>query len=123
MNKRLVTLTILASTLALASCGASDTSQGNNSYSAPLATPAPQMDPDDLYTAVIQSQFPSEYSILGRDFVIKFGHLSCDAIDNGTTIEGFALMAQEYNVDPSLLGGLIGAAIPAYCPWNSGYFG
>jgi hypothetical protein len=122
MKKHLLTTTLLAGTLVLASCGASNQSQGNNSFSAPVATAAPYVNIDDAYASVIEEMYPTEYNSMGRSFIIDFAKKACNAIDNGLTLEGLAMLAQQTQVDAGLVGALVGAGIPAYCPWNEGFW-
>ena len=75
-------------------------------------------DDEETYLSVIDEQYPSVISSMGEKWVVDFGKIACSAIDDGLTLQGIAMLALENNVDPEMLGFLIGAAIPTFCPRN-----
>lgn len=89
-------------------------------YEAPVSTDPPSMSNADIFVSMINSEYPYVQSQLGgRSELIKFGKLVCQAIDQGSTLADFAAMAVTNDVDPEMLGFIIGASIPAFCPENS----
>ena len=72
----------------------------------------------DVYILSIQSKYPAEATILGRVPLIKLGNQICNAIDEGTTMAGFAAMAVAAGLDAALFGHIIGSAVPTFCPEN-----
>lgn len=78
-----------------------------------------QSDINDVYIATIDSEYPWVKDALGgRSELIQFGKLVCQAIDEGSTLADFALMAIDNDIDPEMLGFMMGAAVIAYCPEN-----
>lgn len=78
------------------------------------------MSDGEIFVETVEGAYPGTASTLGgKSELIKFGNLVCAAIDEGNTLYDFANMAVDNNVDPEMLGFIIGAAIPAFCPENS----
>lgn len=118
--KKVTTICIAA--LALAGCGASTT---GSSYQAPETTQyVPQTTQttygdDDLFVAAVSSEYPAVMGQLGgRSQLIRLGNLICQAIDEGSTLADFAMLAVDNDVDPEMLGFIMGVAISIYCPNN-----
>lgn len=84
----------------------------------PVITSNTYKDSETLYIEAVSSRYPTEVSSMGKKMVIDFGHLVCNAIDNGLTVEQLALMADSNNVDVEMVGYLTGAAISYLCPEN-----
>lgn len=96
------------------------TSTTDAPYEAPVVTDPPSMSNADIFVSMINDEYPYVQSQLGgRSELIQFGKLVCQAIDEGSTLADFAAMALDNNVDPEMLGFIIGASIPAFCPENS----
>ena len=74
---------------------------------------------EDLYIETINDEYPwVEDAIGGRSELIKLGKLICQAIDEGSTLEDFAMMALSNDVDPEMFGFVIGVGVVAFCPEN-----
>lgn len=84
----------------------------------PVATTPPYDSDEELYLSTVRSEYPMVIESMGEQWVIEFGKIACTAIDDGLTLAGIATLAIQNNVDPEMLGYLIGAAIPAFCPEN-----
>jgi hypothetical protein len=110
------------SIFALASCTtetrviekAPDTTQ----YSAPAQTQPPYVSRDTNFLSGLTNDYPSEVAMLGKAKLLEMGGLTCDAIDEGSTIEDFALLAVRNDVDAGFIGALIREAVENYCPDN-----
>lgn len=85
-------------------------------YVAPTQPPA--SDPDTRFMNNITSDFPYEVSKLGKANTLEMGHLVCDAIDEGNTLQDFVDMANRTGVDAGFIGALIREAVHNFCPEN-----
>lgn len=86
---------------------------------APVITnPPPKASPIQEYMDSITVMYPSEVARMGEKLITDFAYTVCDAIDNGLTVEGLALMAMQNDVDVEFIGFLTGAAIRHICPDN-----
>jgi hypothetical protein len=71
----------------------------------------------DAYLQVIYDEYPS---LMGNDgLLIEFGYTVCDAIDEGMTLQDLTFIAIDANMDTYTIGYITGAAIMAFCSWNS----
>jgi hypothetical protein len=61
---------------------------------------------------------PTEVSRLGKASVLELGRLTCEAIDEGTTIGDFVKMAGNTGASPEFIGSLIREAVENFCPEN-----
>ena len=81
-------------------------SRGNNSH-------------ENLYLDIILSEYPNVVAVMGSEWIIDFGHNTCDAISDGSdwqTIQGWI-------DDPSLydeISYMVAAAVTIFCPENEG---
>ena len=75
---------------------------------------------EDLYIAYLYTEPQTSWMIdaNGRQWMLELGYLSCQAIDEGTTLAGFASIATETGTDPEALGLIVGSAITLFCPEN-----
>lgn len=91
---------------------------------APVITQAPvnSFSKEDLYITTLEDSYPQLMTQYGRTWLIEFGNTLCDAIDGGLTLSKLAEMSYDYDVDATQLGFITGAAITAFCPYNSGFF-
>lgn len=71
-----------------------------------------------LYMESIASEFPSVVNKFGKEFVLNFGYTVCEEIDRGMTIEDLLQMTSAYDVDPEMVGYMVGQAIRIFCPEN-----
>lgn len=83
------------------------------------ATAAPvKSDPTTDFLNGMTYSFPSEVASLGKAKVLELGRLTCGAIDEGSTLEDFALLAVRNDVDGGFIGALIREAVHNFCPEN-----
>lgn len=82
-------------------------------------TVASPVSSEDIYFDVIASNYPDVANRFGKQWIVDFGRMMCQSIDEGLTLEGLALMAIEANVEPAMVGYMTGAAIEAFCPYNN----
>ena len=73
---------------------------------------------EDLFLATFKSEYPSEYYAIGEDLLIETGLLMCERIDQGITLTELASSAVANDLDPEMIGFLVGAAVSAFCPDN-----
>lgn len=73
---------------------------------------------EEAFLSGVTFDFPSEVATLGKVVVLEMGRLTCGAIDEGTTIDGFVEMANNAGVDAAFIGALIREAVWNFCPEN-----
>jgi hypothetical protein len=61
---------------------------------------------------------PTEVTRLGKASVLELGRLTCDAIDEGSTISDFVGLANKTGVSAEFFGSLIREAVENFCPEN-----
>ena len=118
--KKIILLT--AASLLMVGCGTrtvvvEQTATTAPSYSEPQEE-APAYNKDDLYVSIVRDEYPSVLRDMGEAWVVEFGGIVCNAIDNGLTVSGLAQIAVSSGADVETIGFLTGAAIPIYCPHN-----
>jgi uncharacterized lipoprotein YajG len=108
--KRIIAV-VLLSVLALAGCSkASDTKTnttgGNTGYS--------QEEIDRAFVATLEQKgMPASDAA----YAIETAHKVCTVLDSGTTFREFMMgVLSQPNVDATMTGYIVGAAIAAYCP-------
>jgi hypothetical protein len=81
------------------------------------AAPKP-IDREEQFLNNVAADYPAEVTRLGKVGVLKMGRLTCDAIDEGSTLADFVNMAQSSGVDSGFIGTLIREAVHNFCPEN-----
>ena len=117
MNKRLLTLTVLASTLALASCG--DMTQSTEQETSPEVNWSVI---DELNLKEIEEMYPKEYEFYGRQGIVDIGNMACNSVEYGTTVDDIPRISDEYGVEASLLEAIFSTWITSSCPENEPKF-
>lgn len=84
-------------------------------YVAPSPSP---MDAEQNFLNGLTYDHPSEVSRLGKAAVLELGKLTCEAIDEGSTISDFVGMASKTGASPEFIGSLIREAVENFCPEN-----
>lgn len=107
----------------LSSCGTKtivvERTPDTTEYVAPKTSPAPQKEsPESAFLNGLTATHPYEVTMLGKQKALEMGKLTCGAIDEGSTLEDFALMAMRNNVDAGFIGALIREAVHNFCPDN-----
>jgi hypothetical protein len=117
---RKATITLLAS-IALVGCGTTGTTAIQEE--APVATLPPVtvptvVDKEQNFLNGLTYDHPAEVSRLGKASVLELGRLTCEAIDEGSTIGDFVKMAGNTGASPEFIGSLIREAVENFCPEN-----
>jgi len=92
-------------------------SPDTTAYSAPTETES-YVSRDTNFLNGMTEDFPAEVSRLGKQQIVEMGKLSCEAIDEGATIQDFVKLADSSGVDAGFIGALIREAVENYCPEN-----
>lgn len=74
--------------------------------------------PDENYLDGLTYDYPSEVALLGKATALKMGRLTCQAIDEGSTLTDFAQLAIDNDVDPGFIGAMIRESVENFCPEN-----
>lgn len=77
---------------------------------------------DDIYLATVKMEYPAINATLSDQWLLEFADTTCAAMDEGMTIEELAIMVIQEEVDPTLIGYLMGAAVYSFCDRHSGFF-
>ena len=85
---------------------------------AKVITTQPPVSPSENFLNGLTADYPSEVSMLGKADVLKMGQLTCDAIDEGSTLTDFVALANRNNVDAGFIGAMIREAVENFCPEN-----
>lgn len=80
-------------------------------------TEAPAVSAEDAYFDVVLGSYPDVVNRNGRQWVIEFGNIVCDEIDNGMTLNQLLGMVGA-DVDGALVGFMVRHAIIELCPRN-----
>jgi hypothetical protein len=117
---RKATITLLAS-IALVGCGTTGTTAIQEET--PVATLPPVtvptvVDKEQNFLNGLTYDHPAEVSRLGKASVLELGRLTCEAIDEGSTIGDFVKMAGNTGASPEFIGSLIREAVENFCPEN-----
>jgi hypothetical protein len=117
---RKATITLLAS-IALVGCGTTGTTAIQEEI--PVATLPPVtvpavVDKEQNFLNGLTYDHPTEVSRLGKASVLELGRLTCEAIDEGSTIGDFVKMAGNTGASPEFIGSLIREAVENFCPEN-----
>ena len=117
---RKATITLLAS-IALVGCGTTGTTAIQEET--PVATLPPVtvptvVDKEQNFLNGLTYDHPTEVSRLGKASVLELGRLTCEAIDEGSTIGDFVKMAGNTGASPEFIGSLIREAVENFCPEN-----
>lgn len=115
-----VIITVLAS-VALVGCGTTGTTAIQEET--PVATLPPVtvpvvVDKEQNFLNGLTYDHPAEVSRLGKASVLELGRLTCEAIDEGSTIGDFVKMAGNTGASPEFIGSLIREAVENFCPEN-----
>ena len=115
-------LGIMGASILLIGCGSktvyvTETTVSVDTQPAPMQTTTDE----DLYLSVITSEYP-QLNTLGDSYLLNLGYTMCNAIDEGMTLVDFGLMVIGMGIDEYMMGYIGGAAIQAFCPWNSDFF-
>lgn len=118
MKKTLVAPLLM--TAFLVGCSSTGTS---GSYQTPettqyVAPTNPPVGPEENYLDGLTYDFPGEVTLLGKAKAIEMGRLTCQAIDEGSTLADFANLAVNNDVDPRFIGAMIREAVENFCPEN-----
>ena len=110
----------LFATLALGACTTErivevEKTTPTTEYVAPATTPN---DPETNFINGLTADYPAEVSRLGKVETINLGRLTCEAIDDGSTLNDFVRMAENTGVDAGFMGSLIREAVENFCPEN-----
>lgn len=89
-----------------------------NTASTPVVTSPPYVSDDQNFIEGLVADYPSEVSFLGKTKIVEMGHLACQAIDEGATINDFVALATRNNVDAGFIGALIRESVHNFCPEN-----
>jgi PBP1b-binding outer membrane lipoprotein LpoB len=111
MKKKLLVLTAL--TVMVVGCTAQPSV---DKVTAPVETIPAKTSVEAYFDAVITS-FPNSINIHGRKWVVDFGSIACDAIDEGMSLTDLAKMMPS-NADLPFVGYMIRQAITHICPHN-----
>ena len=84
-------------------------------YVAPSPSP---MDAEQNFLNGLTYDHPTEVSRLGKASVLELGRLTCEAIDEGSTVSDFVGMASKTGASPEFIGSLIREAVENFCPEN-----
>lgn len=118
MRKAIITL--LAS-VALVGCGATGTTAVQEEtpvVTLPPVTVPTVVDKETNFLNGLTYDHPEEVSRLGKSSVLELGRLTCEAIDEGSTISDFVKMAGSTGASPEFIGSLIREAVENFCPEN-----
>jgi hypothetical protein len=86
---------------------------------APEITSAPSSSiGEQAYINTISDEYPGIMKSMGKKWVLDFGYLVCEQIDNGMTFNELLQMTIETGTDATQIGFLTGAAIVTLCPEN-----
>lgn len=118
MNKTIITS--IAAVAFLTACsaqtsGVSSETTKTTEYVAPSTMP---VSPQQNFLEGLSYDYPAEVSYLGKAKVIELGGLTCEAIDEGSTLADFAQMAINLDIDAGFLGALIRESVENFCPDN-----
>ncbi len=118
--KKLLALSIGA--IVLSSCGTRTIvveKQPEVTVPAPIQdAPQSSFEREQNFLDGLTSDHPTEVSRLGKASVLELGQLTCEAIDEGTTISDFVKMAGNTGASPEFIGSLIREAVENFCPEN-----
>ena len=71
----------------------------------------------EAYFDAVATSFPDSINVHGRKWVVDFGNIACDAIDEGMSLTDLARMMPS-NADLPFVGYMIRQAITHICPRN-----
>lgn len=76
---------------------------------------------DEFFISYLYTQPEVSWMITqnGEAWMLDLGHLICDAIDEGMTLNELASMTLVAGADPTAVGIVAGSAITLFCPENS----
>jgi hypothetical protein len=114
------TVIALLASIALVGCGTTGTAIQEET---PVATLPPVtvptvVDKEQNFLNGLTYDHPTEVSRLGKASVLELGRLTCEAIDEGSTIGDFVKMAGNTGASPEFIGSLIREAVENFCPEN-----
>jgi hypothetical protein len=69
------------------------------------------------YFAAVMEGFPNAVNIHGRKWIVEFGQIACDAIDEGMSLSDLARMVPQGG-DVELIGYMVRQAVLNICPHN-----
>lgn len=84
---------------------------------APVTVPS-VVDKETNFLNGLTADFPTQVTNLGKPNTIELGHLMCQAIDEGTTLQDLLNMSYKLNVDAGFIGALVREAVENFCPAN-----
>ena len=87
----------------------------------PVATNAPQSSGtlgEDAYIESVAGEYPEVMQAMGKKWVIEFGYIVCDSIDDGLTFDDLLAATLKTGADSGQIGFMTGAAIMTLCPEN-----
>jgi len=120
--KKLATTAIVLTAVSLSACGTRtvvvERTVPDAIASAPQTAAPKTIDREEQFLNNIAADYPAEVTRLGKVGVLKMGRLTCDAIDEGSTLADFVDMAQSSGVDAGFIGSLIREAVANFCPEN-----
>ena len=114
-------LAFVAGTVILAGCGTKTivVERSAETTEAPVVTQAPAEElGEQAYINTVSDEYPGLMQAMGKKWVIDFGYLVCEEIDNGLTFNELLQMTVKTGADATQIGFLTGAAIVTLCPEN-----
>lgn len=75
-------------------------------------------DVEEVYLDTVADEYPGVVKAMGKKWIIDFGYLVCDEIDNGLTFNDLLRATVKSGADATQIGFLTGAAITTLCPEN-----
>ena len=117
--KKLLALTVL--TLGVSACGTRTiVVEQVPAVTSPQIQDAPQSssERDQNFLNGLTYDHPAEVSRLGKANVLELGRLTCQTIDEGSTINDFLDMSKQTGASAEFMGSLIREAVENFCPEN-----
>lgn len=112
-------IAICATGIVLASCGTRTVvvEKEPTETNPPVVETTPRSDSENFLNG-LTSTHPSEVAYLGKSRILEMGRLTCQAIDEGSTLADFVDLANSLNVDAGFIGALIRESVTNFCPDN-----
>ena len=120
MNKKLIAFS--AAVVFVVGCGSKtivvEKVTDTTAAEAPPSTARVIANPQTAFLDGMTTTHPADVAMLGKTKIVQLGKLVCGSIDEGATLEDFALLAMRNNVDAGFIGALIREAVHNFCPEN-----
>lgn len=116
MKTRITTIVIAGALLA--GCGTKTVIvEATTPKTTPPVTAAPIKGGIEGYFSAVVEAYPNAVNIHGRKWIVDFGQIACDAIDEGMSLVDLAEMVPQGG-DVELIGYMVRQAILNICPHN-----